>query len=312
MKKLCNFLLILLIVVNLNFHHKTILASASGYSGYAKVLDNCVLYKNENLNDEVNNIFFVVPESYFVFILEKCSADVFKVQYINYVGFVKAERLVLSTFVPVVKFLEGITLDVKASSGTQVWSSPSANDKVLTTIAADTRNITYIASCYGSVPSGGRSNLWYYVLYTPAHNSTSVYEGYVYSENVTNISSIFLNTESNPEVLNENNVNEKLIYISPSIKTIFVVLIAIPIIVLILIILYKLTKKISKNTNNEDFIEKYQDEENDDLNGQNKNKFKNELNKFRSMSFFKRHLKKDFETDSYPEFPNYDSEDDLL
>ena len=30
------------------------------------------------------------------------------------------------------------------------------------------------------------------------------------------------------------------------------------------------------------------------------------------MSFFKRHLKKDFEPDSYPEFPSYDSEDDLL
>ena len=287
-------------------------ANAKTYSGYAKVLDGCVLYKDAGLSSAAQGVIFEIPESYFVYILEEVSNEILKVQYGKFVGFVKASMVVRSTFVPVVKTLDGVTCDIKSTAGTQVWSSPSSNSRVLTTISAGTKNISYIAKCVGDVPTGGQSNVWFYVSYTPEFNSTNVYEGYVYSENVTNLSSIFLNTESNPEVLNESDKSENVIFISSSIKTVLIVLIAIPIIVLILIILYKLSKKYLKNTNKSQFDEKYNYNKTDDFEEKNENKLNNQLNNFKNLSFIKRHAVSENNTPTYPEFPHYDSEDDLL
>ena len=248
MRKMCIILLLFAFFGNLRVGNA--IAYSSSYSGYAKALSGCVLYKNENLDDKIENVIFTIPESYFVFVLENVSTDVLKVQYGRFVGYVKSSKVVLSTFVPIVKTLDDVTCDIKQTSGTQIWNTPSASGLVLTTVSADTKGLKYIASCVGVVPTGGQSDVWFYVCYTPEFNSTYVYEGYVYSENITNISPIVFNLESNPEVLIANNdENNKTILISSSLKTILIVLIAVPIILLILIILYKLTKKISKNTN---------------------------------------------------------------
>jgi uncharacterized membrane protein YhiD involved in acid resistance len=71
----------------------------------------------------------------------------------------------------------------------------------------------------------------------------------VYSENTTNLSEIIFNIETNPvEISDEINKNENLIYISSTIKTIVIAVIAIPIILFFVVILYNLSKKIKKNT----------------------------------------------------------------
>ena len=98
------------------------------------------------------------------------------------------------------------------------------------------------------VPSGGESNLWYFVFYTPSENSTNVYEGYIYSENTINLSEIVANTETNPEVISNETVDDNIIYISSTIKTIIITIITIPVILFFVIILYKLIKKFGKNT----------------------------------------------------------------
>lgn len=216
---------------------------------YAKVLDDCILFKNKEMIYNFDSIYFQIPKSYFVLILETISEKCLKVQYGNYIGFIDSSKIEIAKFTPIVKTLDGIKFDIKENVGTKIWQYPTSSSNVLVTLSAGTKDIVYIASISGDVPVGGKSDVWYYVFYTPSIDSTNVYEGYIYSENTTNLSEIVLNNETNPVVISsENKTDEKLIYISTTIKTIVIIIIAVPIILFFAIILYKLTRKLSKNT----------------------------------------------------------------
>lgn len=314
MKKSMCFLISLLLF---NFSLKTnnVAYSKSETTTYAKALENCVLYKSEDLKESDENVLFIIPESYFVIVLKNVSDNCFKVQYKKYIGYVSSENVIISTFIPIVKFLDNITFDIKETSGTQVWSKPNTGGRVLTTISAGEKNISYIAYVYGNIPDGGESNLWFYVIYTPNVNSTNVYEGYVYSENTTNLSSIAYNTESNPEVIeNEKDKNDDIFYISPAIRTIIVTIIAVPIILFIFIILYNLIKKMHKNTKynkNENNLENEISQcENVHVENYNNENLKSEIVKFKNLKFIRKKNNKN-QRFNVPSFPNY-PDDDLL
>lgn len=216
---------------------------------YAKVLDDCVLFKNEEMNLEFNNVYFQIPESYFIVVLETISETCLKVQYGKYIGFIDATKVEIAKFVPVVKTLENVTFDIKENVGTKIWQYPTTSSNVFTTLSAGTKNIVYIASVSGQIPTGGKSDVWFYVYYTPSFDSTNVYEGYVYSENTTNLSEIVFNNETNPVIISEEmDGNENLIFISTTIKTIVIAVIFIPIILFFAVILFNLIKKLKKNT----------------------------------------------------------------
>lgn len=306
---------------------------------YAKALTNCTLYKTSTLNENLDNIYFIIPETYFVTILESVSTDCFKVQYDKYIGYVESNTILIATFIPIVKTLDNITCDIKSTSGTQIWSLPSTEGSVLTTIQAGTSGINYVSMVYGTIPIGGESNLWYYISYTPASNSTNVYEGYVYSENVTNMSEIVANTEINPEIINsENNgADSNIIYISSQLKTIIIALISIPVILLISIILYKIVRMLKNNTflrknqnksnylNNDEFeskentlsLDRYNADrlsnyDNEGIN-QSYSLLKDRIDEMKHTTYTRKdNYASDTNTRTYPAFPTYDSDDDLL
>ena len=314
MSKLKYFLLFLLFAISGKYDNVYALSETSTY---AKALPECVLYKTASLEYNIENVYFIVPESYFVVVLDVVSETCCKVQYDKYVGYVKSDTLIFSTFIPVIKFLDGITCEVETSSGTQVWNRPSASGDVLSVISAGTDNVKYIASVYGTIPHGGESNLWYYVSYTPYYNSTNVYEGYVYSENISSVSHIPYNTETNPEIIESSSTSDEVIYISASMKTILTVLIAVPIILLILIILYKIVKKIQNNTNKTNFCNnKTSNEmmtENEGFDSNNSSALKNKLNQMKGLFFVKKVKANNQDSNiPYPNFINYDSDEDLL
>ena len=312
MKKFIIFLICQCLILNINFNLETS-KSYSQSTTYAKALSGCLLYKDESLESTLDNVYFVVPETYFVSVIEVVSNNCLKVQYRNFVGFVESSTVVIATFIPNVKNLEGITCDIKATSGTQIWSEPSSKSEIYTTIPAKTKGINYISFAYGEIPSGGESNLWFYVTYTPESNSTSVYEGYVYSENITNLSEIIANPETNPLEMSEGAGDESVIVISPSIRTLLVALISVPIIVLFAIILFKIVKKLGekrKKVNNFAENENPVVEENNDYFQDNFGGLKKQIANLKNACFVKKN-KNQFRSNQ-PVFPSYDSDDDLL
>ena len=159
MKIICKILLCLLIF---GFGEKCDMVANAKVekTTYAKALTGCVLYKTTSFDNDVDNIFFIVPETYFVVVLDEISNICLKVQYDKFVGYVDSRKVVIATFSPIVKTLDDVTCDVKETSGTQIWNKPSTEGDVLTTISANTKSITYIESVYGTIQSGGECNLW--------------------------------------------------------------------------------------------------------------------------------------------------------
>ena len=233
------FVKLLVILCILMPQELSLVASAETASEkqYAKALDNCVLYKTKEMINSSDMVLFEIPETYFVLVLDIIDENCYMVQYDKYIGYIESSKVLLASFTPIVKTLSNITFDIKASSGTQIWSMPTTNSDIYTTLSAGTEDITYIASVQGSVPNGGESNIWYYVFFTPSNNSTNVYEGYIYSENTTNLSEIVANTETNPEIISNEVSQERIIYISSTIKTIIIAVITIPIILFFVIII---------------------------------------------------------------------------
>ena len=326
MKKICIFLSLFFLIFYNQLPIKKTEAKAE-LSTYAKALSNCVLYKTSSLNNEIDNIYFIVPETYFVIIIEdSVSENCMKVQYGNFIGFIESSKVIISTFIPIVKTLENITCDIKDTSGTQIWSKPSALSKYYTTIPAGTKNINYIATVFGEIPSGGESNIWYYVTYIPANNSTNVYEGYIYSENTSNLTEIVANTETNPEVINTQNNGDYTIYISSPIKVLIISVVAIPIIILFLILISRITKIVRdkninlkhenlRNINQEKQIQNYNENlENQNYNqNYNQDNLRQEIQNMNGKRFTRKvNSYRRYYTEDYPAFPSYDSDDDLL
>ena len=309
MKKLKNIFLAFILCLNMlnfstEFTYKKLYANAKAETTtYAKALVGCVLYKSQLLSPNLDNIYFIVPETYFVSILEQISDVCLKVQYKKYIGYVDASTITIATFIPIVKTLENIKIDIKETSGTQVWSIPSTSGNVYTTISAGTKNIDYIAMCYGSIPSGGESNLWYYVSFTPESNSTNVYEGYVYSENVTNLTNIVSNTETNPESIIEDNDDSNTIFLPESLKSVIIIVLIIPCVCLLFIVLFKIAS-IGKRKKNFDDMADYEPQQNN-----SKHNLEESIGYFSRNKFVKKTKDKGL---NYPDFPEYDSDDELL
>lgn len=300
MKKILIFLFLSCVLFN-DCNNSKVFAEPAETTTYAKALVGCNLYKTKEMGQDYKDILFQIPETYFVIILDTVSDSCFKVQYDKFIGYVDSSTVTIATFVPILKTLDNITFDIKSTSGTQIWQYPTPNSNICTTLSAGTKNIKYIAYTYGSVPSGGESNIWFYVYYTPDSNSTNVYEGYIYSENTTNLSEIVANTETNPEVISNEVSDDKTIFISSTIKTIVITIIAIPVILFFAIILYKFIQKLKNNTKYAKFQNKSNSENEATI---NKNQNANQLEKYRHMKLVKN---KNFQP-SQPDF----NDDDLL
>ena len=175
-------------------------------------------------------------------ILSKVNDDISKVQYENYTGYVYSRNIKTVSFTPTKPILLGITFDILENVGTQIWSKPSDTDgRILTTISAGTIKIYYVASTLGDIPIGGRSNLWYYARYTPATNSTNVYEGYIYSESTTNLSHIPNNLEQDIEEIN--NPTEQALSLSPTFQIVLLSIVVLPFVALIAVVIIKIIKE---------------------------------------------------------------------
>lgn len=320
MRKLL-IILFCLIIQPFNINVKKTFAK-SETATYAKALSFCTLYKTSSLDNDLSNIYFIIPESYFVVVLDNASNTSVKVQYDKYIGYVSPSTINVVTFIPKTKTLNNISFDIKDTSGTQIWNIPSSNGKVLTTISASTKNINYIAAVFGEIPSGGESNLWFYISYTPEQNSTNFYEGYVYSENITNLTEIVQNTETDTvNIVGTESV--KSYKVSSLLKTIIIALISIPLIIFLSLILYKMVKIIIKNTNKDknsknnkvdDFSLNYPEFDNKNQNvasGFNQ-KLKHNIDYLSRSSLKKISRNKRLNQRTCSNFTDYDSDDDLL
>lgn len=292
---------------------------------YAKVKENCFLFKTSDVTDaSYRNVEFIIPESYFVIVLNNINTMITKVQYKNKIGYVSSDSIKVVDFLPVNPTLDYVTFDINENVGTQLRSSPNADDStnITSIVPAGTENITYVASTYGVIPTGGNSNVWYYAIYSPISDPTSVYEGYIYSGKTENLSKIELNSEDIYEIT-ENNKEDKdnSFVINNGIKTLLIIIICVPIVLIFIILI--VGNKRNKNENfktKETYIETNKELENRNNKNSYSLKFKKPSDfankKLKKKSNLSKYITQENQTmqNNKPRFPTYEiiDDDDLL
>ncbi|MBQ9790655.1 MAG: hypothetical protein IJW24_03570 [Clostridia bacterium] len=247
MKKLLSFLsssliLVLCSIAPANFPSAKAYNQTSSY-GYMKCDSSCLFFKTSDItNMNIDNIYFIIPEGYFVKKISEVSSTTIQVSYMNKTGFVMTERVREVDFLPEIKYLQNITFDISSFSGTQLWSVPSTEDssKILVKIIpAGTKKLTYVAEARGEIPVGSTSPVWFYCYYSPVSDPTSVFEGYVHSEKTSSLSPIPENLEGKILETTESqnqNTSSSHTTLPKTVEIVLISLIALPILVILVLL----------------------------------------------------------------------------
>ena len=250
MKKILTISLVLLFVFCSIFLVKTKqsqLASTDAFtSGYAKVLTNdCYLLKSP----ENTSGIFLLEQSYFVKVLEVYDNLYFKVQYLEFEGYVEKSKVNFVEEFPKEPYLIGITFDIYDIGNVCLRSTPETIDNdinILCTIKMSTRDLTFYGRCTGEEAIKGLGNVWYYCAYQDEYGS--LFKGYIYSPLTRNLSAITSSVENLTTVSIDNFMPvDNLLYLNLSTKNILIVITALP----TLFILYLFVKP-SKITEKEE------------------------------------------------------------
>lgn len=147
---------------------------------YARILyDQVYLYKSPLDNNSIDNIYFELPKTYFVELINK-QGNFYEARYLDFIGYVKKDSVQAVASTPKNPFLNNINFRVYAELSQNLWSSPSNENpsNLITEIPALTKNIQYIGKITGSRLIEGRTNIWYFCKYS----NNSDYYGYIYSD----------------------------------------------------------------------------------------------------------------------------------
>lgn len=144
---------------------------------YAQVMnENVYFFKTPVADTSYDNVFFILPKTYFVILTESANDDFYTAKYSNLDGYVKKNEVQAISGKPSTPFLQNVNFRVYSELSCQLMSKPTLNSTQITTIPVLTKNIIYIASTKGDTLIEDRTNLWIYCKY-----AEGLY-GYVYSD----------------------------------------------------------------------------------------------------------------------------------
>lgn len=162
---------------------------------YARVMfEDVMLYRSPIDNADYSNIYFELPKTYFVELLDSANDNFFKCQYLSFTGYVKKDSVQAITSTPTTPFLENISFRVYAELSRNLRSEPNTTAGTSSQVAYIpllSRNLVYYGQIEGECLIEGRTNIWYYCKFTADKD----YFGYVYSDFCDEITPILTNSE---------------------------------------------------------------------------------------------------------------------
>lgn len=217
--------------ITLSFYHlgETVKTNAEK-DIYALIKSKNCLLLNENQSP-----IFLLPQSYYVKILDKIN-DYYYVEFKDVNGYVLIKDVEL-TSTPKNPYPKDFTFNLKAPS--HLYSSPINNSKLMT--LNESIKLNYLGSIVGESLEEYGGNIWYYVK---CENENTY--GYVYAPYTTGISGLSNSSENTTKLVNS---YEEIKSMSKSTFLIIVILLFIPMV----FILYLLFTPKIKNYKKEDF-----------------------------------------------------------
>jgi hypothetical protein len=220
-----------LITIGLNALMPHISAVAEVEPIFARIkYNNVYLYKTANLESNLNNVYFLLEESYFVKITSQVDDNFFKVNYMDLEGFVKQNEVECVSNTPSTPYLDNITFNTAQTSSVILRSQPSAalgDETALIVLAPNTQNLVYYGKIAGQEATTGLGNLWYYAAFKNEQNQTI--KGYVYSPLTYNLTPIMPNAEgSTTASFEELKQVNTFLNISPNFRFIVIIIVVLP------------------------------------------------------------------------------------
>ncbi len=162
---------------------------------FARILnEDTYLYRTPNDISDTTNIFFTLPKTYFVKLIDSENSAFYKAQYLGISGYVKKDcvRAIIGT--PIRPYLDNINFRIYAELSRDLRDEPNTaggSAKQVAYIPLLNRNLTFYGTVHGEQLIDGRTDLWYYCKYTADKD----YYGYVYSDFCDEMSEMAPNTE---------------------------------------------------------------------------------------------------------------------
>lgn len=242
---LCVLVFVFISIFTVKQTQTKIVSTNPSTSGYAQILTNDCFLLQDTSNTEKK--LFLLEQSYFVKVIEDFNNVFYRVNYLDFEGFVEKSKIKFVEEYPEIPFLCGITFDIYSLGNVCLRSSPKKLDddsNILCTVPANTKNLLYYGKISGEEAIDGLGNVWYYSAYQD--DLGNVYKGYVYSPLTNNLSSI----ASSDENLTYVNISsfvpvDNLLYLNLSTKNILIVITAIP--TFFVVILFALPNKFKNN-----------------------------------------------------------------
>lgn len=177
-------------------------------SFFARIMhEDVFLYKSPSETGVSSNIYFELPKTYFVQLLDNANDEFYKVKYISFLGYVKKDSVQAIVGTPENPYLDNINFRVYAELSRDLRTEPNASSQSSNQVAYIpllSKNLTYYGAVKGECLIEGRTNVWYYCKYSGDKD----YYGYVYSDFCDELTKIKSNNEevtytTNPEFKKE-------------------------------------------------------------------------------------------------------------
>ena len=202
-----------------------------------------IFYKIVNSNtsffrtpDNIDDIYFILPPTYFVKFLADYNDEILNVGYLDFVGFVQKSDVVRVYSTPKTPYLVDTVFSPQPIANLVIRALPSTQSNFVGTIPYNAKDITYFGAIEGEEANHTLGNVWYFCRYTSPEQGTLT--GYVYAALTQNLSQIAPNdeiVETNPAMPVSGEIS-----ISPELQSssnlIFILLITIPAIFILVLI----------------------------------------------------------------------------
>ncbi len=149
---------------------------------FARVMaDNVMLYKNPFETDDYANIYFEIPKTFFVKLLDSYDSTFYHVEYIDIKGYVKKDSVTAIIGSPKMPYLNNLSLRIYSDQSRDMRKMPTNSGGIenqVSYLPLYTQNLTFYGKVAGESVIEERTNVWFYCKYS----GDSVCYGYVYSD----------------------------------------------------------------------------------------------------------------------------------
>lgn len=240
---------ILATIFSLLFSFSPLPLTSTSEEIYARIT-NSETYFYSSPNDEAK--FFLLPNSYFVLLLEDAGENYYRAQYMDVLGYVKKEEVTPIVGTPQNPYADKSSFRVFSLNGLNLRSSPDSSSpfNIVTAVPYLERNLIFYGQIEGETAIEDKSSTWYYCKYL---SGTQSYSGYLYSVFCDLLTPITINNEvfearEEPPFLDQTSTTEdppEGFSLTTPVQIIIAVAVSLPCIILIYL-LFKPTKIVTE------------------------------------------------------------------